>query len=111
MDTCIFCKIVKKEIATKFVDESDNVIVFEDINPKADIHLLIVPKYHVGSFLDIGGKHFEIFHDMIVTAQKIIKVKNLQSGAYRLVFNGGLAQYVPHLHWHLLGGSLIGVPE
>jgi histidine triad (HIT) family protein len=104
MDDCIFCKIAKGEIATKFILETDHVVVFYDIHPLAPTHILIVPKEHVISVLDIKSTHAELLLGMIVIAQKLIKDYNLETG-YRVMFNGGRYQHVFHLHMHLLGGE------
>lgn len=103
MDNCVFCKIVAGELPSKKVYEDGEVLIFENIKPVADTHLLICPKKHIESFLRIS-KNFDI-SPMIEAAQKVIVEKNIQDG-YKLVFNGGKYQEVPHLHWHLLAGNL-----
>lgn len=101
MADCIFCKIVKGELETKLVGRQNNIVAFFDINPQASTHILIVTKEHIGSFLDIESKHSRLISEMIKLAQKLIKDYNLED-AYKVVFNGGRYQHVPHLHWHLL---------
>src|SRR3989344_2676264 len=102
---CIFCKIVKGEIKSKLIAENDNVIVLNDINPVAKVHILIVPKKHIESVSALsagdGGDLVEMFKE----ATEIASQNKLS--AYRLSFNAGRYQHVPHLHMHLLAGSKI----
>ena len=100
MDTCIFCKIIKREIPSNIVYEDDHVVVFPDINPMKLIHLLIVPKKHIQEFLHIDD---EEFHRIFSIVQKMIVDNNLETRGYRLVMNGGGFQDVDHLHNHLTG--------
>lgn len=105
MDNCIFCKIIKKEIPKEFTYESDTLVVFPDINPVADIHILIIPKEHIGGIGDLRSGHGELLSEIYQTVNKLVVDNNLQNNAYRVVVNGGKAQHVPHLHFHLLGGK------
>lgn len=105
MDDCLFCKIIKKEIPKEFDFESENVVVFPDINPSADLHLLIVPKEHIGGVGDLNEDRKDLLAEIYETVNILVKQKNLQNGLYRVVVNGGRAQHVPHLHFHLLGGQ------
>ena len=99
---CVFCKIINEEIPTKFVHKDEDIFVFSDINPKAPVHLLVVPREHVKTFLDIKNKHFPLLTKMIKVVQRLVKEKKLQTG-YRVFINGGRYQEVDHLHFHLLG--------
>ena len=105
MDNCIFCKIINKEIPKEFLYDSENVVAFLDINPSADIHILIVPKEHIGGIGDIESKHGRLLTEVYETVKKLVALNNLQDNLYRVVVNGGSAQHVPHLHFHLLGGN------
>lgn len=105
MNECIFCKIINKEIPKEFTFESENVVVFPDINPSADIHLLIVPKKHIGGLVDIQKEHRDLLAEVYQVINKLVIENNLTDQAYRVVVNGGVAQHVPHLHFHLLGGN------
>jgi histidine triad (HIT) family protein len=98
---CIFCGIINEEIPTEFVHKEDDVFVFRDINPKAPVHLLVVPREHIESFLDLGNKHFTMLTKIIKVIQKLVKEQKLSKG-YRVVINGGRHQEVAHLHFHLL---------
>lgn len=108
MTNCIFCKIAKKEVPSKIVYENEKVIAFKDINPKARIHFLIVPKQHIDSIKSKGSE--KIVKDLIVTAKKIAKTKKISG--YKLVFNVGKkgGQLIDHLHLHFLAGKSIKLP-
>ena len=101
-ENCTFCKIINGEIETKFVYKDDEILVFHDINPEAPIHLLIVPRQHIKSFLDLNSNHFSLLTKMIKVVQRLVKEKKLE-GSYRVLINGGAHQIVDHLHFHLLG--------
>lgn len=106
MDDCVFCKIRDKQIPTKLEYESDTVMAFPDIDPAAEVHILIVPKEHIPTFLDIKKDDKDLISEMVDVAQKMVVTKKLDR-KYRISFNGGSLQVVPHLHWHLLGGEWI----
>lgn len=99
MDDCIFCKIVKGELATEKELETGRFIVIKDINPKAPLHLLIVPKKHVE---DIRGDDENLWTEAGEIAKDIAVKRNLSS--FRLVHNAGDATEVKHMHIHFLGG-------
>ncbi len=105
MNDCLFCKIINKEIPKDFTLESENLVVFPDIHPSADIHLLIVPKKHIASIRDLTEADGQLLSEVYQTANKLVDQNNLTDGLYRVVVNGGKAQHVPHLHFHLLGGQ------
>jgi len=105
--SCIFCKIANKEMSTSFVHETDDIIVFKDIKPSADTHLLIVPKHHIETFLDLKSSD-PLLTEMFQLARDLIKKLDLQK-QYKLVINGGKNQIVPHLHMHLMGGKMKGL--
>lgn len=104
MSDCIFCKIINKEISSDIVYEDKDVIAFNDIGPKAPVHILIIPKKHIPTFNDIID--YDITGKITRVIQKIVKDKNLDKPGYRVVVNcnkdGGQAVY--HLHYHILGG-------
>jgi histidine triad (HIT) family protein len=100
---CIFCAIVEGKIQVEKVGENEGALAFHDTSPSADVHVLIVPKAHVGSFLELRDQ--ETLDSMRELAQGAIKTLKLESG-YKLLFNGGNYQHIPHLHWHLLGGVM-----
>lgn len=102
MEQCIFCKIVKKESPAEIVYEDDIIAAFEDINPKAPLHLLIVPKKHILSLDHVEIEDKALMGELILVAQKIAKERNLTG--YNLQINVGrpAGQIVDHLHIHLL---------
>lgn len=104
MGECIFCKAVKKEVPAEYLYESKNLIVIPDTNPAAEVHILIIPKEHIPTFVDIKKEHKNLVLEMLEVAQKFIKEKGVGK-KYKMIFNGGSFQFVPHLHWHLLGGD------
>jgi len=110
MRECLFCKIIKREIPSEIIYETDKVIVFKDIHPKAEVHLLILPKKHVVSINHLEEKDKELMGELILTAQKIAKEKKLKG--YKLIINVGreAGQFIDHLHLHLLSGKLSELP-
>src|SRR3990167_848886 len=107
MTDCIFCQIAAKKLAAKIEYEDDEIIAFDDINPKAPVHILIIPKKHLTSINHLRAENAELVGKLILVAQKIAKAKKIDRSGYRLVFNTGpdSGQIVPHLHLHLLGGG------
>ena len=109
----IFSKIINKEIPADIVFESDSVLAFKDINPKAPVHVLIIPKIEIPKVTDIkGNEHAALLGEMIDAANKIAKDLSIADDGFRLVFNCGDngGQDVYHLHLHLLGGRKMNWP-
>jgi len=106
---CIFCKIANHEIPTEAVYEDDDVIAFHDINPQAPIHLLIVPKKHITSIMEVAEEDGPIINKIVKVAQKLAKENNIDKKGFRIVVNTGDdgGQTVKHLHFHLLGGRFM----
>jgi len=108
MEDCIFCKIINKELPSEIVYENDKIIVFKDVNPKAEIHLLIVPKKHIENINVITDEDKGLLSEMLIVAKKIaIDLKiNLDTQGYKLIFNvgRGAGQTINHIHLHLLSG-------
>lgn len=109
---CVFCKIINKEIPAKIAYEDDQVIAFHDINPQAPIHLLIVPKKHIPSIMDIDQENSELLKGIVRVAQELAKENKIDEKGFRLVVNTGEegGQTVQHLHFHLLGGRFLTWP-
>ena len=107
---CIFCKIANKEINSEIVSEDDNFIVFKDINPKAPVHLLIIPKAHTGPISALVLKDREVISGIIFKAREIAEKVGVSKNGYRLIFNVGkdAGMEVNHLHLHLLAGKQLG---
>ena len=106
MSDCVFCKIIKKEIPADFFYEDQYLIVLKDINPKAPIHYLIIPKQHIESINRLEEENISLMGGMFLTAKKIADKLGLKDKGYKLVFNVGRGggQIVDHLHLHILGG-------
>ncbi len=102
---CIFCKIVAGEIPSKKVYEDDKVLAFEDINPLAPVHILVIPKLHIACAADITPENSKVVAYIFEVIAKIAKEKNLDNG-FRVVTNCGddACQSVKHLHFHILAG-------
>lgn len=103
----IFCKIIKGEIPTEFLYQDEDLIVFKDINPKAPVHLLIVPKKHISSVNEVVNEDQMLLGKMFLTAKKLAQDFGVAESGYRLMVNNGSGsgQIVFHLHMHLLGGK------
>lgn len=114
MEECIFCKIIRKEVPAKVEYEDQEIIAFDDINPRAPIHILVIPKEHrIKSAGEISEKDIPIIGRLVYAAKKIAEEKGLMKDGFRLVFNVGPnagAIIRDHIHLHLLGGGPLG-PE
>ncbi len=104
---CIFCKIIQGEIPNKTVMENDEFLAFEDINPQAKVHVLIIPKIHVASFDVMPPKLME---GMTTFIQEVASKLGVKEDGYRLITNIGDngGQEVAHIHFHLLAGEKLG---
>lgn len=112
MEDCIFCKIVKKEIPTRIIYEDKNIIAFNDINPQAPIHILLIPKEHFASLNEIPDEKKDILNLLLLTARQIAREKDIAEKGYRIVLNTAKdsGQEVFHIHFHLLGGRRMQWP-
>ncbi len=112
MADCIFCKIIEKKIPSKITYEDDVIIAFEDINPQAPVHTLIIPKKHIPTLLEMTDEDYQIIAHLFKVAQKIAREKGIADRGFRLLTNcnpeGG--QIVYHLHFHLMGGRQMRSP-
>lgn len=101
---CLFCKIVNKEIPANIELEDDDFIAFHDINPKAPIHILVIPKVHVDSFNEVSA---QIMAKMTTFIQRLVEYLKIDKEGYRIITNIGDngGQEVHHLHFHVLGGA------
>jgi histidine triad (HIT) family protein len=102
---CIFCKIVAGQVPAKKVFEDERVLAFHDINPWASVHILIIPKAHIASMVDVGAEHAALLGHMMLLSSRLMKELGVTNG-YRHVINTGAdgRQEVPHLHMHVMGG-------
>jgi len=112
-ESCIFDSIITKESPATIEYEDADVIAFRDINPKREIHILVVPKKHIPTVSDMTEEDFPLLGKMIFAAKKIADKFKLTESGYKLLFNVGKAggQIVPHIHLHLLGGKAIAPLE
>jgi histidine triad (HIT) family protein len=110
MENCIFCKIINKEIPSTIVYEDDKVIAFRDINPEAPVHVLIVPREHIASVKELNESNAVIVSHIHLAAAKIAEKEGILDKGFRLINNCGpdAGQTVFHLHYHLLGGRVLG---
>lgn len=108
---CIFCKIAQNKIQSEKVYEDEEIVAFNDLEPQAPVHILIVPKKHIQSAEAIERKDCEVIGKIFMVAAKIAKEKGLKNG-FRIVNNCGNdgGQTVPHIHFHLLGGRKMNWP-
>ena len=106
MADCLFCKIIRREIAGSIVYEDQRVLAFNDINPQAPTHLLVVPKRHIATLNDLAPTDDSIVGELVRRAAMIAKEKGIAVGGFRTVFNTNrdAGQTVFHIHLHLLGG-------
>jgi len=112
MDDCIFCKIISKEIPAKVVYEDDLILAFDDINPKAPVHTLIIPKKHFSSLNEVTPSQQALLGHIFVKAKEIAGKKGVGESGYRIVLNtgGDSGQDVFHIHFHVLGGRRMAWP-
>jgi histidine triad (HIT) family protein len=112
MTDCLFCRIVQKTIPAKIVHEDDRTVAFDDINPQAPVHTLIIPKKHVSAVQDCYDQDSDLLAQLMITCAKVATQKGLAQSGYRIVTNTGrdAGQTVFHLHLHVLGGRHLGWP-
>ena len=106
MDQCIFCKILKGEIPGKFVHRDENIVAFYDINPKAPVHVLVLPVKHLESLNNLQDTDKDLVGQLMISVKKIAEKLKIADHGYKVVINNGsgAGQLVFHLHIHLLGG-------
>lgn len=112
MADCIFCQIVKGAIPTKKVYEDEQVLAFDDINPQAQVHVLVIPKRHLVSLDDTQDSDAALLGQLMVVCAKMARERGLAESGYRVVANTGrgAGQTVFHLHLHVLGGRSFAWP-
>ncbi|MCX5854314.1 MAG: histidine triad nucleotide-binding protein [Deltaproteobacteria bacterium] len=107
MEDCIFCKIAEGRIPSRKVYEDDNVLAFDDIHPMAPVHVIVIPKQHISTLLDVDTDTAPIMNLLTKAAQEIAMIKGIAKKGFRVVINcneeGG--QVIFHLHIHVLGGK------
>lgn len=110
MENCIFCKIINKEIPAEIVYEDDKIIAFKDIHPITPVHVLVIPKKHIDSLIDIKEEDKELIGKIYIVINKIAREKGIEQKGFRVIANCGQdgGQEVKHIHFHLLGGKKLG---
>ncbi len=112
MNGCIFCKIIKGEIPCSKIYEDDKVLAFNDINPEAPVHFLIITKKHLESIMDFKEEDFFLISHIMKIINKLAKDIGIDGKGFRIVNNIGKegGQTVPHMHFHVLGGRNLQWP-
>ena len=112
MSDCIFCKIASGEIPTDYIYEDDKVVAFKDINPAAPVHILIIPREHIASALELNDSNADIAAHVFKVAGKLAHDMGFAENGFRVVNNCGKdgGQTVGHLHFHVLAGRNLGWP-
>ena len=110
MEDCLFCKIIKGEIPSNKVYEDEEILAFKDINPVAPIHILVIPKKHIGSLAHMEKEDEIIVGKIYGVINKIAEEQGFKENGYRVIVNCGkdAGQEVMHLHFHLLAGTKFG---
>lgn len=113
-ESCLFCRIVNKEVGSELVDERPRAVAFRDVSPQAPVHVLIVPREHIPTIAEMvaAPDSCEILSDIFSLVNDIAVSEGISQRGYRLVANIGeeAGQAVDHLHFHLLGGRFMGWP-
>jgi len=112
MASCLFCRIIQGEIPATKVYEDDRLIAFNDINPQAPMHVLVVPKAHVATLNDLEAAHDDLVGAMVRAGAGIAHDRGIADSGYRTVFNctAGAGQTVFHIHLHVIGGRVMAWP-
>jgi histidine triad (HIT) family protein len=113
MADCLFCKLVAGDVPAKIVRRSDEALAFSDVDPKAPVHVLVIPTRHVAAVRNAKGSEGErLLGSLLAFAAEVASEQGLDSGGYRIVTNTGrnAGQSVDHLHLHVLGGRKLSWP-
>lgn len=110
MEECIFCKIIKREIPAEIVYEDEEIIAFKDINPAAPIHILVIPKKHIASLIELKKEDEATIGRIYTVINMVAQEQGVKERGYRVIVNCGKegGQEVGHLHFHLLAGKQLG---
>lgn len=109
MENCIFCKIANKEIGS-LIYENEYVVAFDDLNPAAPVHTLVVPKKHIENIEDLNEEDLIYITEIHKAIKEVAKIKGIKESGYRIINNCGkdAGQSVMHLHYHVIGGKELG---
>jgi len=112
MTDCLFCKIARREVPATLVYEDERVVAFQDLNPQAPTHILLIPKRHIATLNDLSTEDDQLVGELVRRAGAIAAERGLSAGGYRTVFNTNrdAGQTVFHIHLHLLGGRAMTWP-
>jgi histidine triad (HIT) family protein len=108
---CIFCRIHRGELPATVVNRGDGLLAIEDINPKAEVHLLVIPERHIETFRDIGQLSADEAKRTLDFVAETAKAAGLDEYRVMIFCGAGAGQTVFHLHWHVLGGTFRGMPQ
>ena len=111
-DGCIFCRIARKEIPARIVYEDERVLAFEDIRPRAPVHVLVIPKEHFASLNDAPQGSEALLGELLLRARAVAREKGVGESGFRIVLNTGRdsGQEVQHIHFHVIGGRPLHWP-
>ncbi len=111
MEDCIFCKIIKREIPSSIVYEDSEIIAFRDVNPQAPVHILVIPKKHISSLIELKEDDETLVGKIYTVINKIAEQEGMDKKGFRVIVNCGEdgGQEVKHLHFHILGGKKLGL--
>jgi histidine triad (HIT) family protein len=112
MSDCLFCKIVQKQIPATIVEETDQTLAFRDINPRAPVHVLVIPKEHIPSLMALQPEHAALLSAVHQTIQSVARKEKVDETGFRVAVNIGpdSGQAVSHIHYHVLGGRRMNWP-
>ncbi len=113
MQNCIFCGIIDKKIKADIVYENEDVLAFKDINPKAPIHLIFIPKKHIESAISVNETNAQYISQIWLAINLVSKELGFHEEGFRIIVNCGEngGQEVPHLHFHVLAGKKLDFPH
>lgn len=106
-DECVFCSVARQELPADIVFHDQDILAFHDIQPKAPVHILVIPRQHITSLADLEKGDQFLVGNMIWVAKYLAESNRIADGGYKIIFNTGVGagQTIPHLHLHLLGGA------
>jgi histidine triad (HIT) family protein len=109
---CIFCRIASGEIRADVVHESERVIAFRDLDPRAPVHVLIIPRRHISSVTELTDADGAVMGELFIVARRVAEQEDVAESGYRMVMNAGKdgGQSVGHVHLHVLGGRRLTWP-
>ena len=112
MENCIFCRIIAHLVSAKIIYEDERAVAFQDINPQAPVHFLVVPRMHLASLKDVTPEDESLLGHLFAVAAQLARERQIDVKGYRSVINHGsfAGQSVFHLHLHVLGGRVFHWP-